>query len=52
MMSTSIHEASHAAAAIMLGRPVEYLWRETGHALVGDEVGHVPRPDPRRGPVP
>jgi hypothetical protein len=46
MMSTSIHEASRAAAAIMLGRPVEYVWRETGHALVGDEVGQCRAPIP------
>jgi hypothetical protein len=43
-MSTSVHEASHAVAAIMLGRPVEHLWRETGHALAGDEVGHCRAP--------
>jgi hypothetical protein len=40
-VSPAIHEASHAACAIMLGRPVEHLWRETGHTLPGETLGHA-----------
>jgi hypothetical protein len=40
-MSASVHEASHCVAAIMLGRPVEYLWCETGLTLPGETLGHA-----------
>lgn len=38
-MSAAVHEASHAAAAIMLGRHVESVECDVGHALVGERVG-------------
>ena len=40
-MSTAIHEASHCAAAIMLGRPVDHTWLETGHTFAGETMGHA-----------
>ena len=47
-MSTEVHEAGHVACAILLGRRVDYTWRETGHALVGEELGHARIPIDKR----
>jgi hypothetical protein len=38
-VSVHVHEASHVAAAVMLGRPVDHVWIETGHTLPGDTIG-------------
>lgn len=38
-MSAEVHEASHVAAAVMLGRHVESVECDVGHALVGERVG-------------
>jgi hypothetical protein len=35
------HEASHAAAAIALGRDVAYIERDTGATRVGERLGHA-----------
>jgi hypothetical protein len=43
-MSVEVHEASHCAAALLLGRRVEHVWREVGHSLVGDTVGQCKAP--------
>lgn len=43
-MSTAIHEASHAAAALTLGRPVDWVWRTDGLELNGDVVGQCRSP--------
>ena len=40
-MSVELHEASHAAVAIMLGRRVEHVSRHPGHTLPGEELGHA-----------
>ncbi len=40
-MSTAVHEASHVAAAIMLGRVVDHVWVEVGHTLPGDTLGQA-----------
>lgn len=39
--STAIHEASHCAAAWLLGRDVAYTWREVGSVLPGETLGHA-----------
>jgi hypothetical protein len=39
-VSVEVHEASHAAAAIMLGREVESVWRTEGLAFAGEMIGH------------
>jgi hypothetical protein len=39
--STCIHEASHCAAAWMLGRDVAYTWRAVGHVQPGETAGHA-----------
>ncbi|MGZ5308656.1 MAG: hypothetical protein ACXWDP_05635 [Solirubrobacterales bacterium] len=41
MNSTCIHEASHCAAAWLLGRDVAYTWREVGSVLPGETAGHA-----------
>jgi hypothetical protein len=38
---TAFHEASHAAMAIFLGRPVAYTWRTSGHGWPGETLGHA-----------
>jgi hypothetical protein len=43
-MSTAVHEASHAAAAILLGRRVERLEREGGFAWPGEQLGFAKVP--------
>jgi hypothetical protein len=39
-MSTAIHEASHAACAIMTGRYVAHVLLEVGHVRGGEQLGH------------
>jgi hypothetical protein len=40
-VSVAVHEASHVAAALMLGRRVESASREIGHALPGEALGRA-----------
>ena len=40
-MSTELHEASHAAAAVLMHRAIEFVEVHPGHALVGEEVGRA-----------
>ena len=44
MSDTATHEASHAAAAITLGREVEWVWRTDGLAFAGETVGQCRAP--------
>ena len=46
-MSTALHEAAHAAACMVLGRPVEYVERTPGIGLGGEVVGSCYAPVPR-----
>jgi hypothetical protein len=39
MSEIAIHEASHAAVALALGRQVEYSERGLGHVLPGEREG-------------
>jgi hypothetical protein len=41
---TEIHEASHCAAALMLNRRVDWIWRTAGIELAGDVVGKCRAP--------
>jgi hypothetical protein len=43
-VSTTLHESSHAAAAITLGRPVDWIWRTAGLEVAGDVVGKCRAP--------
>ena len=40
-VSTAVHEASHAAAAIMLGRHIDHVLVEPGHTWPGEQTGHA-----------
>lgn len=40
-MSTAIHEASHAAAAVLMDRAVEFVEVHPGLALAGEELGRA-----------
>lgn len=40
-MSTEVHEASHAALAVLMHRAVEFVEVHPGHSLVGEEVGRA-----------
>jgi hypothetical protein len=40
-MSTARHEASHCAAAILLGRVVDHTWRTSGRSWPGETIGHA-----------
>ena len=44
--STRWHEAAHASACVLLGRPVEYVAASAGHGFVGEQVGSVSAPIP------
>lgn len=44
--STARHEASHAAACVLLARPVEFVERTPGHGFAGEEVGKCLAPIP------
>ena len=43
-MSVERHEATHAAMAIWLRRPIEYLERYPDHFLPGETMGHCRAP--------
>lgn len=47
-MTTELHEASHAAACVLLSRKIEYVAiHDNLHALPGEELGRVRAPVPR-----